>query len=195
MNSHANKTELFRQAINADADERCKKIRSDVDRYVEDELKKTRRLARTNVRPVRSSELDRLNEEINTELSENEIKETKKLIAKRNEAVERVLKKATDGIIEFTKSEKYTDFILESVRKINSVIGENSVISLRPADKAFEDKIKALGSSIKYDSTIVLGGCKGENFATGLTADDTLDARLEAEKKRFYEYSKLYLSL
>lgn len=195
MNSRTNKTELFRQAINADADERCKKIRSDVDRYVEDELKKTRRLARLNVRPVRSSELDRLNEEINTELSENEVKETKKLIAKRNEAVERVLKSATEKIIEFTKSEKYTAFILESVHKINSAIGENSVISLRPADNALEAEINALGNSVKFDSTIILGGCKGENFATGLTADDTLDSRLEAEKKRFYEYSKLYLSL
>ncbi len=195
MYSHAKKTELFRQAINADARERCEKIRNDVDSYVDEELKKARRLARLNVRPVRSSELDRLNEEINTELSETEIKETEKLTAKRNKSVERVFKKATEKIVAFTQSDEYADFIINSVKNINATIGAEAVIILRPADKALENKIKALGNDVKYDGTILLGGCKGENSEVGLTADDTLDTRLELEKKNFYEYSKLYLSL
>ena len=69
MNSNLTKAERFRKAINLDAEARCNKIKKDVDEYIENELKKARRLARQNVRHVRSSEFDRLNEEINAELS------------------------------------------------------------------------------------------------------------------------------
>lgn len=195
MNNFTRKTELFRKAINADADERCAKIRSDVDRYVEEELKKTRRLARLNVRPIRSSELDRLNEEINTELSENETKELENLAAKRNELTERIFEKAKKKIADFAKSEEYSDFVSKSISDIKAAIGEDAVIILRPDDKHLEAKIAPLCKGVKYDEAIVLGGCKGENLQNGMTADDTLDSRLEAEKKNFYEYSKLYLSL
>ena len=71
MINNSSKTERFLKAINSDADARCERIKNDVDEYIENEIKKTRRLARQNVRPVRSSEFDRLNEEINAELSEN----------------------------------------------------------------------------------------------------------------------------
>lgn len=195
LNSSANKTELFRKAINADADERCAKIRSDVDAYVDAELKATRRAARLSVRHVRSSEFDRLNEEINSELSETETKETEKLVAKRNEITQKVFAKAKEQIISFTKSEDYRAFIMKSASQIKSAIGDDSVIILRPDDKALEGEIKALGCDVGYDGTIILGGCKGKNLRTGMTADDTLDSRLEAEKQSFCGYSGLSLSL
>lgn len=195
MNSNTNKTELFRRAINADADARCAKIRSEVDSYVENELKMTRRLARQNVRPIRSSEFDRLNEEINAELSESEIKETEKLVLKRSDMTKKIFAEAEQRIIEFTKSEEYRSFVFKSISNIKAAIGDDCVIILKPADKAFEDEINALGNMVRYDETILIGGCKGENSRSSMTADDTLDSRLDAEKKSFYEYSKLYLSL
>lgn len=195
LNSNTSKTERFLKAINQDADARCDKIRRDVDAYVEGELKKTRRLARQNVRPVRSSEFDRLNEEINTELSESETKEIEKLVERRDEITEKVFSRAGEKIEAFVKSEKYHDFILKSVADIRSAIGENCVIILRPADKDLETEIKALGSDVRYDEFIRLGGCKGENPETAMTADDTLDARLEAQKQEFYGRSGLSLSL
>lgn len=195
MNSNTNKTELFRRAINADADARCAQIRSEVDSYVENELKKTRRLAHQNVRPVRNSEFDRLNEEINTELSETEIKETEKLVLKRSKMTDDIFTKAEQRIIDFAKSDEYHNFILGSISNIKSAIGDDCIIILKPEDKIFESEIKALGNEVRYDATIALGGCKGENLRSCITADDTLDSRLEAEKKSFYEYSKLYLSL
>ncbi len=81
LNSNANKTERFLEAINSDAEARCGKIKKDVDEYIDNELQKARRLAHQNVRPVRSSEIDRLNEKINAELSETETKEIEKLVA------------------------------------------------------------------------------------------------------------------
>ena len=195
MNSNTNKTELFRRAINADANDRCNKIKNDVDKFVADELKKTRRLAHQNVRPVRSSEFDRLNEEINAELSETETKEIEKLVAKRRESTDSVFNKAIEQLENFTASDEYSDFIKKSVKNIQSAIGNDCVILLSPADKRLENTVKALVNDVQYDNSIQLGGCKGINSRTGMTADDTLDSRLEAEKQSFYGYSGLSLSL
>lgn len=195
MNSNLNKTERFRQAINSDAAARCDKIRKYVDDYIENEIKKTRRLARQNVRPVRSSEFDRLNEEINAELSENETKEIEKLVVRRSEITDEVFARAIEKIKTFAASDEYHDFIIKSVANIKAAIGSDAVIILKPDDKKLEAEIKALGNEVRYDELIKLGGCKGENSRTAMTADDTLDSRLEAEKQNFYSYSGLSLSL
>lgn len=195
MNSNANKTERFLEAINSDADARCGKIKKDVDEYIDGELKKARQLAHQNVRPMRSSEIDRLNEEINAELSETETKEIEKLVARRKEITEKVFSDAVEKIKAFAKSDKYHGFVMASVNNIKSKIGDDSVIFISPSDERFESEIKALGNEVKFDDQIKLGGCKGENARTAMTADDTLDSRLEEEKKKFYGYSGLSLSL
>lgn len=195
MNSNLNKTERFRQAINSDAAARCDKIRKYVDDYIENEIKKIRRLARQNVRPVRSSEFDRLNEEINAELSENETKEIEKLVVRRSEITDGVFARAIEKLKTFAASDEYHDFIIKSVANIKAAIGSDAVIILKPDDKKLEAEIKALGNEVRYDELIKLGGCKGENSRTAMTADDTLDSRLEAEKQNFYSYSGLSLSL
>ncbi len=195
MNSNLNKTERFRKAINSDAAARCDKIKQDVNDYIENEMKKTRRLARQNVRPVRSSEFDRLNEEINAELSESETKGIKKLVTRRSEIADTVFARAVEKIKAFVNGEGYHNFVMSSVSNIKAAIGDDAVIILRPDDKKFEAEIKALGNEVKYDEFIKLGGCKGENLRTAMTADDTLDARLETEKQNFYSYSGLSLSL
>lgn len=195
MNSNANKTERFLEAINSDAEARCGKIKKDVDEYIDNELQKARRLAHQNVRPVRSSEIDRLNEKINAELSETETKEIEKLVARRNKITEKVFADAVERIKAFTTSDKYHDFVMTSVKNIKATIGDDSVIYLSPGDKQFENEIKALGNEVVFDDKIRLGGCKGENLRTAMTADDTLDSRLEEEKQKFYGYSGLSLSL
>ena len=148
--NNSSKTERFLKAINSDADARCEKIKNDVDEYIENEIKKTRRLARQNVRPVRSSEFDRLNEEINAELSENETKEIEKLVARRSEITDKVFAQAVEKIKAFAKSDSYRDFLINSVSNIKAAIGDDAVIILRPDDKKLEAEIKALGNEVKY---------------------------------------------
>ena len=167
MINNSSKTERFLKAINSDADARCEKIKNDVDEYIENEIKKT----------------------------ENETKEIEKLVARRSEITEKVFAQAVEKIKAFAKSDSYHDFLMNSVSNIKAAIGDEAVIILRPDDKKLEAEIKALGNEVKYDEFIKLGGCKGENLRTAMTADDTLDARLETEKQNFYSYSGLSLSL
>lgn len=189
MNSETEKTNLFLNSINSDADALCRKIRSDVDRYASTELQKARALAHEQVKTVKQSEIDRLNEENNAGFSELEAQETKKLLDRRTQITDEVFGKAEKKLAEFTESEAYADFLKRSIAEIKIQLGENTTIILRPEDKKYEAELSELCAEIKYDSSIRLGGCRAENPEAGLLADDTFEARLIEERQRFYKTS------
>lgn len=189
------KSELFIKAINAEAEKRCDSIKKDIDNYINSELQKARELAHTNVRTVKKDETDRLNEQNNATFSELEAEETGKLLNRRNEIANEVFANAVKKINGFTESGEYISFLEKSIGEIKKAIGEDAVIILRPDDKKYEEKLKSLCAEIKYDSSIVLGGCKAENIPAALIADDTLDSRLKEAKVDFYKNSGLTITL
>lgn len=189
------KSELFIKAINAEAEKRCDSIKKDIDNYINSELQKARELAHTNVRTVKKDETDRLNEQNNATFSELEADETSKLLNRRNEIANEVFANTVKKINSFTESGEYVAFLEKSIGKIKEAIGEDAVIILRPDDKKYEEKLKSLCAEIKYDSSIVLGGCKAENIPAALIADDTLDSRLKEAKVDFYKNSGLTITL
>ena len=195
MNTENEKISVFLDNINSDADARCKTIRQEADRYVMQELSKARQRAHEDVKAFRKTEIDRLNEETNAGFSELEAQEKKKLIDRRSEITNEVFSKAKVKLIDFTKSDKYLDFLVKSINSIKTAIGEDTVIIVKPDDKKYEAELSKLCKEIKYDPSIKIGGCKAENFANKLIADDTLDARLEAEKANFYKNSGLLITM
>lgn len=195
MNSEAKKTDIFLESINKDAEALCDKIRRDADTFVVNELEKARVRAHEDVKAFKKSEIDRLNEENNAGFSELEMQETKIVLDRRTQITNDIFSRAETKLIEFTKSGKYLDFLKASIAAIETAIGDDSVILLKPDDKKFEAELKGLCKEIKYDATIKIGGCKAENIDNRLIADDTLDTRLEGEKADFYKNSGLTLTL
>ena len=195
MISDNEKISVFLDSINSDAETRCKHIKQEADRYVMQELGKARQRAHEDVKSFKKTETDRLNEETNAGFSELEAQEKKKLIDRRSEITNEVFGKAKAKLSDFAKSEKYIDFLKKSISEIKTAIGEECVIILKPDDKKYEAELSKLCKEIKYDPTIGFGGCKAENIAEKMTADDTLDARLEAEKANFYKNSGLSITL
>ena len=193
--SNENKSTLFLDAINTEAQKRCENIKKDIDSYVDAELKKARELAQTSVGSVSKDETDRLTEQNNASLSELEAEETHRLFTRRNEIADEVFGKACNKIKAFVQSTDYSAFLKKSIASLKSAIGEDSVIILRPDDKKFENELKELCSEIRFDASIILGGCKAENLSASLVADDTLDSRFEEAKSRFYGTSGLTISL
>ena len=195
MINEKEKTDIFLNNINQDADELCQKIRSDVDSYVAGELSKARALAHEQVKTFKKSEIDRLNEENNAGFSELEAQETKKLLDRRTQITDEIFGRALKEIEKFTDSADYLAFLKKSITEIKSQLGEETTIILRPEDKKYESELSALCTEIKYDSSITLGGCKAENLSVGILADDTLSARLEEAKTHFYKTSGMSITL
>ena len=189
------KNEFFVNSINEEAEKRCVKIKKDIDEYIDSELQKARESASLNIGSIKKDETDRLNEKNNAAFSELEAQETRKLLNRRNEIANEVFKKAESKIKAFTGNDEYFDFLVSSIEKIKKEIGDDTIIYLRPDDKKYSKKLKSLCKEIKFDSTIILGGCKAENISAALLADDTLDSRFEEAKAGFYKKSGLIITL
>lgn len=185
----------FLNAINKDAQQRCDKIKADVDRYISSELQNARKEAQIKVREIKKTELGKLAELNNAEFAAKEAEENKKLFDRRAEITDKVFDEAKKRITAFTESEKYLPFLVASVKSIFDSIGSDATVYLRREDSKFEADLSAICSKIVYTDEIKLGGCKGESADGKLTADDTLEARLATEKEKFYSNSGLKVSL
>lgn len=191
MINETEKANIFLESINRDAEAKCREIRQETDRYVMTELGKARDRAHEDVKSFKKSEIDRLNEANNAGFSELEAQETKKLLDRRTEITNEVFAKAKAKLVEFAAGEQYLNFLKKSIAEIKTALGDDAVIILKPDDKKYEAELSALCKEIKYDTAIEIGGCKAENLSRHITADDTLETRLEAEKSNFYKVSGL----
>lgn len=131
-------------------------------------------------------------------ISERAAECRKEVFGKRDEIATRTLSEAGEKLRSFTESAEYKDFILASAGKILEFFGTGSVtLLLRPEDMVFEADIleKFPYVSVSKDESIKIGGVKGINSLVTLLIDDTLDGRLENQKRWFEENSGLYISM
>ena len=112
------------------------------------------------------------------------------LSALRRKVTDEVFAAAADGIQKFAASEDYASFLAQSAASAKNLYKGNAVIYLRACDEALE---KAFDRPVSFetDDSIVLGGIKVCFTDAAVMADDTLDARFEAQKKAFIRNSGL----
>ena len=187
----ASKLEKIIKEINRQADNQVSKIKKETSSYLRTELRKAEAQAKQEIGAAQFTLQDRLTEQMNADLSAAEKAETRSLLRRRAEITEEVFAEARKRIEAFTESEAYAAFLKASAERIRAEIGEGAVFSLRPADEKYFDALKDYCSELRTDKTILLGGVRAENRNTGLTADDTLDQRLQRQKELFYETSGL----
>lgn len=131
-------------------------------------------------------------------ISESAAECRKSVFSKRNEISGNIFSEVAQKLRAFTQSESYADFIFESAKNIiGSFDYGNVTLLLRPEDIHMGERLEAElpGVSVSKDSTIKIGGVKGINSIVTLLIDDTLDSRLEQQKRWFEENSELYISM
>ncbi len=131
-------------------------------------------------------------------ISERAAECRKEVFSRRNEIANETLSEAGRKLRKFTESEEYKDFLLRSAGSILESFGSGNVtLLLRPEDMVFAKEISERYpfASVSEDSGIKIGGVKGINSIVTLLIDDTLDARLENQKRWFEENSGLYISM
>lgn len=191
MMNNEKKAAQFIKAINAEADAKCEALKKETDTFVNRELKKAREIAKENAKTIAKKEINRLDEQTNTDSYKSRVEQTKHIVSKRDEITNRVFELASEKIKEFTKSDAYEDFLKESVQKITAAIGEQAIIFISPEDEKFIPALSKLCAGVEIDKTIILGGCKGSCPDASMKADDTLDSRLDLQRKEFYQTSGL----
>lgn len=183
----------FIEAINRDALDEVRRLERESDEYNRIELEKTQDEAKKVLEERNRVDRAKIKAETNREISRLQFENKKKIIDRRTEIEDKVFKEAEDKLTEFASSEKYLDFLIKSAQNILKEIGkENVTFFMRESDLSFKEKIsEKLNAEYEFkpDSTILIGGLKGES--KNILADDTLDKRLQNEREWFRMNSSL----
>lgn len=189
------KTSNFLKAINKYAAEQRKKIKTSAEEFRKYELQKAEAEVLRDAYFLIQNEMAQMKRNVASEVSKLEFEERKELFAKRQAIVEDVFKKARERLLEFVSSPDYVDVLKRyavSISKVLKKSGTTLYISRR--DERYADDIReAYGKicRVEVSDKIKIGGILAVNKAMSLVVDETIDAKLEDQKKWFAENSKL----
>ena len=185
------KINKFYEAIDHDADDLRKKMEAEVQQHNDAELEKTKRELEKETRKTVDDGKVKIKINTNRSLSQSEIQHRLDLISKRNLITDSVFESARKKLIDFASTEKYQSLLFDSAKSISSLLkGNDVVLYVREADLQLKDKlISAFGRdcSVKTDKGIEIGGIKAESDQEKRIADDTIDTRLQQQKKWFLQ--------
>ena len=95
----------------------------------------------------------------------------------------------------FAAGKDYAAWLVKSATALAETMGESGTLYARTADlPLLQGKLPA-GVALTADDTITLGGLRAANPATGLAADDTLEARLDAQHDWFLQNAGLEITI
>ena len=103
--------------------------------------------------------------------------------------------RARTQLAAFAAGKDYAAWLVKSAAALAETMGESGTLYARTADlPLLQGKLPA-GVALTADDTITLGGLRAANPATGLAADDTLEARLDAQHDWFLQNAGLEITI
>ena len=188
---YAEKAEMFRAAIDKQADEEiarsAKEIRAKKNAAGKAKEEHERAEALAQIRAERSTREMKFKKEF----SRCEFETTKAVRAHRKQIIDGFFEEICAELAEFTKSEKYGDHLKRSLKKAESELGGKIVVFA--AAKDVETVKKLTDHEVRADLTITLGGISALDEEKGLFADYTLDSALNDEREAFTDKPELRL--
>ena len=189
------KTDNFLKAIEKYAAEQRSKLESEAEEFKEKEINKAEEDGLKEAYVLLQRKMSAINTSIARELSKAENESRKSTFVKRQEIEDKVFDRAKEKLIEFANTDKYTEKLLESVKKISQKLtADDVVLYVNQRDMKLKNKIiSAFGKKCDVQSSdeIKIGGITGISREMGLLADETLDTRLSQQREWFCENSGL----
>ncbi len=188
---YAEKAEMFRAAIDKQADEEIarstKEIRSKKSAAGKAKAEHALAEALSQVR----AEKNAFEMKFKKELSRCEFETTKAVRAHRKKLIDDFFEELRGELIEFAKSEKYDDYLKRSLAKAENELGSEFVVLAAAKDT---ERLKKLTTrEVRTERTIMIGGISALDEKKGLYADYTLDSALESEREAFTDKPELRL--
>lgn len=190
--NYAEKAEMFRAAIDKQADEEIakstKEIRAKKTAAGKAQADRAIAEALAEVRAERGAHEMRFQKEI----SRCEFETVKAVRAHRKKVIDEFFEELRGELSRFTRSVHYSDYLKHSLAKAEKELGENCVVFSNAHDL---DAVKKLTShEVRTDSSIKIGGICALNEEKGLFADYTLGSALEEEREAFIDKPELRLN-
>lgn len=189
------KTGNFLNAIQKFADEQKHQIRSEVERFKEEELKKAEDEGIRDAHALIQKEMVSMRAGIAGELAKKEDEGKKALYTRREQMVGEVFSKAKAKLLQYTKTDEYKDSLKKDAKEAaDFFVGETVIVYLKSDDLPLQGELKAIfGNNCSFvaASDIIIGGLKAQCKEKGIVVDFTLDTKLENQKTWFLKNSKL----
>lgn len=187
------KLELFRQAIQVQADAEAKALIADM-RSKKAAAGRTQEEidAKITLNGIKT-EMTRSETTFRKEMSRCDYDMKKSVLMYRNKLITEFFDDIEAKLRAFVSSEEYEDYLRRSLEKIRAsiAIDRATVIYARPCDV---DKVRAMTScEVTSDNTIQLGGLRAMCRVKNVLCDVTLDAALYNEKRIFADKTELSL--
>ena len=163
---------------------------------INSQLDETRRTENTRVERTLRFETERAKTRANRDLSAARMAARATLAAQRQKIADETFSKAREQLAAFVAGKDYAAWLQKEAASLAETLGENAKITARAADLPLLKNVELpAGTVLEADDSITLGGLKGANPAKGVAADDTLEARLEAQHDWFLENAGLEINI
>lgn len=186
----------FMQAITDHAAAQSRQVHEEVEAYKRERLSIAEKQALNDSAELIKTEHAALQTEIRLEMSRRELNARQELLAMRREMTENIFQEAREKLITFTEQPAYTDFLKASFQTIAAQLPAEGTVYYAAAREE-ESRGRLLrdccpkGAVLQFVKDIKIGGVRAFHEASGLLLDDTLDARLEAQRDWFVSESGL----
>lgn len=185
---HEEQIKNFLSAIQNEAEQKRAEIEDETQKYIAAEMEKAENKALKDIYKKIQRKTAAIRNDIGRELSAQQQDGRRELLKKRDEIAKKVFADASEKIAEFTRSDEYSGFLVSVAGQAAAAAGEGCTVYIRSADMAFAGSITAAcGCTVAADDTIGLGGARAQSADGRLVADNSLDARLAAQKSWFIE--------
>lgn len=189
---------LFVDAINKNALKMRREIEKDTKKLYTVEAGKLEKAAEKEMEEKLSYAENEIVTELNRRTAADKSYYRHELYKRREELTFSVFEKAKNKLLAFAQSEKYSGFLVSSLKKVSAYTDGDFLIKVKPGD---EEKVKSACAEasicchIQSDKTITIGGIKAECIHEGKIIDDTLDERLREQKEWFLYHTGRELNI
>lgn len=193
MASTDEKKDKFYIAINHYAEEQRRKIQEEISAFKEKELGEAEIEVLTECYLMIQKEMTQMRSGISREMSMREMDLKRQLLEKRQKIADDVFRSATEKLVEFTKTDRYIEFLKQSAEQISKKLqGQDTIIFVKAGDEPHEEIIRSAFQhfcSFQTLNSIRIGGIQARNDGSGLFVDETLDTLLNNQRDWFEEQS------
>ena len=190
-----NKIIEFFNAINEDLQRQVNEITEEANRLKAEQTRKAKRDAKKQTDAFLRGETAGIMKSCGRRVAAARAGAKKELLERRAVLEQQAFDRAADKLKAFTETPDYEAFLAKSAQRIAANFnGGEIVFYLRRADEKYAEAIAAAVPQpcrFETDDEILIGGCRAVSESSRLSADDTLDARLENQRDWFGEHSGL----
>lgn len=200
MDNLTEKLNTFTSLVLKDAEEKREKILDEVEKEYSERLDAKENEILQGAYENIQQNIQKARKEANERVLHAELDAKKRVILRREEIIEEVMKAARGELVKFTESDKYEAWLMDKIEKALFEVGKGSkTIYISPDDLRLKEKIEQIPEIARLtveasSEKDFLGGVKVFNTDRKVAVDYSFKEMLAEKKQAFLQSSGLALS-